>query len=521
VDISGYVAPGFGRVAEEFQRNFTQRGDLGAGFVVIRDDEPLVDLWGGIADRAGRRPWTADTLQILFSGTKGLVAACILMLIERGQLVLDTPVARYWPEFAAAGKGQVLVRDFVSHTVALPGLEVPVTWQEATDARRMAALLARQPRSRDPRASRTYHAVTFGWLCGELVRRVDGRDIGQFFAEEIALPRGNADRERECVEALLKRRVDGIVFTTAVHGKNVQLALDAGVHAVEIEQRLCDAASAIVVDNYAAATKAVRHLLNLGHQKIGFLAEPFLHGTADITVGIPKDRFNAYRDALRTAGHTIDESHIVLGHYPREQGGWGGMRTGATYMRRLLSQAPDLTAVFAVSDLVAAGAVQALYAKGIQIPQQMSIIGFDDTFARYLAPPLTTIRQPMFDMGYKAASLAINLITEDVSNSSAEFCPTRPHRAANDSTSSRRSERRARLKVHSCFLRTAGGWVTTTSHAAHVAAPQRYSEAILAPSAWERNLAQVTVGTTVSIPAIVPNPQSVPAITLSRPTTSA
>jgi CubicO group peptidase (beta-lactamase class C family) len=186
--MSGYVAPGFGRVAEEFQRNFAERGDLGAAFAVTRDDEPLVDLWGGIADRAGRRLWTADTLQILFSGTKGLVAACILLLIERDQLVLDMPVARYWPEFAAADKAEVLVREVVSHTVALPGLEVPVTWQEATNARRMAALLARQPRSRDPRASRTYHAVTFGWLCGELIRRVDGRSIGQFFADEIARP---------------------------------------------------------------------------------------------------------------------------------------------------------------------------------------------------------------------------------------------------------------------------------------------------------------------------------------------
>ena len=182
------MAPGFGQVADEFGRNFTVRGDLGASFAVIRDDEVLVDLWGGIADRATARPWTADTLQILFSGTKGLVAACLLLLMERGQLTLEAPVARYWPEFAAAGKADVAVRDLVTHAVGLPGLEVPVTWQEATDARRMAVLLAAQPRSRDPRATRTYHAVTFGWLCGELVRRVDGRRIGQFFAEEIALP---------------------------------------------------------------------------------------------------------------------------------------------------------------------------------------------------------------------------------------------------------------------------------------------------------------------------------------------
>jgi CubicO group peptidase (beta-lactamase class C family) len=188
VELGGYVAPGFGAVADEFSRNFTVRGDLGASFAVVRDDEVLVDLWGGIADRAGARPWTADTLQILFSGTKGLVAACLLLLMERGQLTLEAPVARYWPEFAAAGKADVPVRDLVSHAVGLPGLEVPVTWQEATDARRMAVLLAAQPRSRDPRATRTYHAVTFGWLCGELVRRVDGRGIGQFFAEEIARP---------------------------------------------------------------------------------------------------------------------------------------------------------------------------------------------------------------------------------------------------------------------------------------------------------------------------------------------
>jgi len=238
--------------------------------------------------------------------------------------------------------------------------------------------------------------------------------------------RGDADRERESVEALLKRRVDGIVFTTAVHGKNVQLALDAGVHAVEIERRLCDAASAVVVDNYSGASEAMRHLLGLGHRKIGYLGEPFLRGApGGPAAGIPKERFDAYRDALQAAGETFDESYVVIGRYPREEGGWGGLKAGATYMRRLLRQAPGLTAVFAVSDLVAAGAMQALYTQGIQVPQQISIVGFDDTFAEYLAPPLTTVRQPMFDMGFTAASLAISLITEDARKSSLKFCPTR------------------------------------------------------------------------------------------------
>ena len=188
VEIGGYVTPGFGPVAKEFERNFTERGELGGAFAVVRDNEPLVDLWGGIADRASTRPWTADTLQILFSGTKGMISACLLLLIERGQLVLDSAVAEYWPEFAAAGKSGVRVRDLVTHRVGLPGLVVPVTWQQALDGRKMAALLARQPLSGDPRATRTYHAATFGWMCGELVRRIDGRSIGRFFAEEIARP---------------------------------------------------------------------------------------------------------------------------------------------------------------------------------------------------------------------------------------------------------------------------------------------------------------------------------------------
>jgi CubicO group peptidase (beta-lactamase class C family) len=188
VEIHGDVAPGFGLVAGEFKRNFAERGELGAAFTVIRDGEPLVDLWGGIADRAGGRPWTADTLQILFSGTKGMVSACLLLLLQRSYLELEAPVANYWPEFAAVGKADVRVRDLVTHSAGLPGLQVPLTWQEAVDARKMASLLARQPRSGDPRATRTYHAATFGWLCGELVRRIDGRSIGRFFAEEIARP---------------------------------------------------------------------------------------------------------------------------------------------------------------------------------------------------------------------------------------------------------------------------------------------------------------------------------------------
>lgn len=188
--IGGFVASGFESVAAEFERNFAERGELGAAFAAEFGGEAIVDLWGGVADRRSGRRWDADTLQPVFSGTKGFVAICMLLLLERGKLDLHAPVCRYWPEFAAAGKDAVLVRDVVSHTTGLPGLDTPVTWHEATDDRRMAELLAAQALSEDPRAVRSYHSLTFGWLCGELVRRVDGRSVGTFFAEEVARPLG-------------------------------------------------------------------------------------------------------------------------------------------------------------------------------------------------------------------------------------------------------------------------------------------------------------------------------------------
>lgn len=187
---SGFVASGFELVQEEFERNFVDRGDLGAAFAAFRGEENLVDLCGGIADAATGAPWARDTIQIIFSGTKGLVATCLLVLLDRGLLELDQPVSSYWPEFGAAGKESVLVRDVVSHSAGLPGMDTSVSWRDATDDRAMAARLAEQPVSRDPRARSTYHALTYGWICGEIIRRIDSRSVGQFFADEIAAPLG-------------------------------------------------------------------------------------------------------------------------------------------------------------------------------------------------------------------------------------------------------------------------------------------------------------------------------------------
>ncbi|MGN6187511.1 MAG: serine hydrolase domain-containing protein [Conexibacter sp.] len=186
----GTVASGFEPVADAFARNFTERGELGAAFAVTRDGRPVVDLWGGVADADAGRPWREDTLQLIFSGTKGLVGLCVAMLVERGRLCLDDPVCRHWPEFAVAGKQSITVAEVVSHRACLPGVRVPVGEDELLDHRRMAALVAAQAPERDPRLAFIYHPFTFGWMCSELVRRVDGRTLGRFLAEEVAEPLG-------------------------------------------------------------------------------------------------------------------------------------------------------------------------------------------------------------------------------------------------------------------------------------------------------------------------------------------
>jgi CubicO group peptidase (beta-lactamase class C family) len=185
VTMEGFVAPGFERVVEAFQQNFTKDEELGAAFAAVRDGAPVVDIWGGLADRETRAPWAKDTLQLIFSGSKGLLATMMLILIERGLVDLDAPVSRYWPEF---GKDDIRVRHIVSHTAGLPGNDAPLNLADLTDSVGMAARLAAQARSDDPRAAHCYHALNFGWLCGEVIRRASGRSPGRFFAEEVAGP---------------------------------------------------------------------------------------------------------------------------------------------------------------------------------------------------------------------------------------------------------------------------------------------------------------------------------------------
>jgi CubicO group peptidase (beta-lactamase class C family) len=187
---AGDVEPGFEPVAAAFARNFAERGEVGAAFAATLDGRPVVDLWGGVADGATGRPWQSDTLQLVFSGTKGLTALCMAMLVDRGLLRLDDPVCVHWPEFAAEGKGAITVAEVLSHRARLPGLRTPLGVEDLLDPRRMADLLAAQAPESDPRVRFAYHRLTYGWLCGELIRRVDGRSAGRFLADEVADPLG-------------------------------------------------------------------------------------------------------------------------------------------------------------------------------------------------------------------------------------------------------------------------------------------------------------------------------------------
>jgi LacI family transcriptional regulator, galactose operon repressor len=234
--------------------------------------------------------------------------------------------------------------------------------------------------------------------------------------------RADAEVERRSVESLLARRVDGILFTTALSAENVQMAVDAGVAVVEIEQRLCEEASSIVVDNHAGARKGMDHLVTLGHRKIAYVGEAFLEPpSAERAAAIPYTRFEAYLETMKSLDAPY-ERYLLRDPFPREPGGWASLDTGAAITERLLAQAGDFTAIFAASDLLAAGALQTLYRRGIRVPSDISVVGFDDTVARYTSPPLTTVRQPMFEMGSRAASLAIAMVGQDSSAARSEQC---------------------------------------------------------------------------------------------------
>ena len=184
--IDGFCSPKFDAVKAAFEANFTQGHDVGASVAVVHRGEVVIDLWGGHTDASKSTEWSRDTIVNVWSTTKTMTALCMLILIDRGQLDPDAPVAKYWPEFEANGKGNVLVRHIMSHTAGLPGWDEPIDASVLFDWDRTCALLAAQPSWWEPGTASGYHAISQGYLCGEVVRRVSGLSLGEFFAREVA-----------------------------------------------------------------------------------------------------------------------------------------------------------------------------------------------------------------------------------------------------------------------------------------------------------------------------------------------
>jgi CubicO group peptidase (beta-lactamase class C family) len=188
--VNGIVGRGFERVALEFRANFLDRADVGAAFAATVDSHKAIDVWAGDSMRADHEPWTRNSLGMIFSGTKGLSAFCLLLLADRGLIDIDERVAAYWPDFASAGKDDIRVKHVLGHTAGVPGIEQPLAMSELLDGRRMAEVVAAQSPWWPPGEVLCYHALSFGWIAGELVRRVDGRTLGEFFDGEFAQPLG-------------------------------------------------------------------------------------------------------------------------------------------------------------------------------------------------------------------------------------------------------------------------------------------------------------------------------------------
>jgi CubicO group peptidase (beta-lactamase class C family) len=190
VDVHGECEARFAKLRDAFRRSFAEDRETGASVAVVLDGRPVVDLWGGHTDPARTRPWERDTLVNLYSTTKGMTALCAHVLVDRGRLDLDAPAARHWPEFAQAGKGEIPVRQLLCHQAGLPGLRRKIDPEDLHDWERMTGWLAAEEPWWKPGSMHGYHALTFGWLVGEIVRRISGRSLGTFFREEIAEPLG-------------------------------------------------------------------------------------------------------------------------------------------------------------------------------------------------------------------------------------------------------------------------------------------------------------------------------------------
>ena len=376
MDISGHCHPKFDRVRQEFERSFATGEDVGASLCLTVEGETVVDLWGGIADVSTGAPWERDTVAMVFSCTKAATALCAHILVSRGQLDLDAPVAEYWPEFAQAGKGDIPVRMLLNHQAGLPALRRPVPEDAFCIWELMTTALAAEEPFWEPGTRVGYHWYTFGWLVGEVIRRVSGLSVGQFFAREVAGPLGldfwiglPEEVEPRVAPVIMLGRptgldpdsiaglvwyndggfldpgrcdtrvmhaaeipaINGITNARGLAGMYAPLACGTGLVGPDDVARMAAVASATEKD----ATQGGRFRYTLGYQKFGPgnpLAVPetgFGHAGMGGAVGFAdpgaKLSFGYVMNKLSThdrAARLLDATYQALGYRSKASGGW-------------------------------------------------------------------------------------------------------------------------------------------------------------------------------------------------------
>lgn len=250
-------------------------------------------------------------------------------------------------------------------------------------------------------------AITSNPFFAQVARSVEETALAHGFKTFVFNHNGSSERERLGVDRFIDRRVDAIIFTNALDGANVEAAMASGIPVVQVERLTAAQSPSVLVDNRAGSLEAMRHLLRLGHRRIAYIGgDPQGQGDAgDRSVEI--ERLAAYHDQLAEAGIAFDPEIVKLGPY-YDAAGTG--QHGCRHATEVLACADRPTAIFATCDILAAGVLQALYHARLRVPDDISVVGFDDTLAGNLSPPLTTVAQPMEEMGRQAFMLALQAI---------------------------------------------------------------------------------------------------------------
>ena len=243
-DVQGFVRPGFEAAKDLFARNLASGDDVGASFCATVNGETVVDLWGGHADPAKTRPWNNDTIVNVYSTTKTMTALTALMLADRGLIDFEAPVARYWPAFAANGKAGVTVAHLMSHSAGLSGWKEKISKSDLYDWEKATTLLAAQAPFWEPGTAPGYHALTQGYLVGEVIRRVAGKSVGTVFREEIAAPLGAdfwiglpASEDDRVAELLAPPQGDAVADGPAMSELMANMATNPGIDVSETKTR--------------------------------------------------------------------------------------------------------------------------------------------------------------------------------------------------------------------------------------------------------------------------------------------